>query len=124
MSSEAKTEEELFADHIESPGSYRDKVKPTSQQNGDVVQAGRPIAFFKSIHSNNQNKMETQNIDNPVLGSRNHRVNLHAHNYRRHMMKNNDAKENYNHGGSGSVTVLLAITTVSFIFYYVFNAIF
>lgn len=68
--------------------------------------------------------METHNIHNPVIGSRNHRVNLHAQNYRRHMAKHSDAKERYNHKGSGSVTILLAITTVSFIFYYVFNVIF
>ena len=68
--------------------------------------------------------METHNIHNPVIGSRNHRVNLHEHNYRRHMTSRNAEKERYNHKGAGSVTVLLAITTVSFIFYYVFNVIF
>jgi hypothetical protein len=66
--------------------------------------------------------METHNIHNPVIGSRNHRVNLHE---RRHMtMKNGNVKEKYNHKGAGSVTVLLAITTVSFICYYVLGVIF
>jgi hypothetical protein len=67
--------------------------------------------------------METHNIHNPVIGSRNHRVNLHAHNYRRHMKAGN-VRESYNHKGAGSVTVLLAITTVSFIFYYVLGVLF
>ncbi|HEY6162923.1 MAG TPA: hypothetical protein VI112_16960 [Bacteroidia bacterium] len=68
--------------------------------------------------------METHNIHNPVLGSRNHRVNLHEHTYRRHMEMKRSESGKYNHKGAGSVTVLLAITTVSFIFYYVFNVIF
>jgi len=71
--------------------------------------------------------METHNIHNSVIGSRNHRVNLHVQNYRRHMaMKKTqeETKENYNHKGAGSVSILLAITTVSFIFYYVLNVIF
>jgi hypothetical protein len=69
--------------------------------------------------------METHNIHNPVLGSRSHRVNLHEHNYRKHMAhKDRNVQEKYNHKGAGSVTVLLAITTVSFIFYYVLGVIF
>lgn len=69
--------------------------------------------------------METHNIHNPMIGSRNHRVNLHEQQYRKHMnTKRVNSKENYNYKGEGSITVLLAITTVSFIFYYVINVIF
>ena len=68
--------------------------------------------------------METHNMHNPMIGSRNHRVNLHEKQYRKHMAKHAGNKENYNYKGEGSITVLLAITTVSFIFYYVIGVIF
>lgn len=71
--------------------------------------------------------METHNIHNSMIGSRNHRVNLHVQQYRKHMAMKKaemESKEQYNHKGAGSVTIFLAITTVSFIFYYVMNVIF